>query len=1534
MRKFKSVLALLLALVLVLGCVGTAFAAKTPVSELEGVSKGDAAEAKGFKSVEFQANLNKYNDDDVVRAIVVLKDAPTAAVAKRGAANEASVRAQVKASQDKVRKAMRGIDYEVQYTYDTLLNGFSCDVAYGDLDKIASIDGVDAVYIANHYAAPVLEKGRETKTVGSAIMTGTDQAVEEFGVDGSGIVVAVLDTGLNTTHEAFQDADESCKDTGRLTANDAALAVADGKYVNAKIPFAYDYAEKDNDVTDHNGHGTHVSGIIAGNAYDAKEGAYTFQGAAPAAQIVSMKIFYDNKSGTSSDIYFYALEDAYRLGVDVVNMSIGAQNGFTYDSSLETEVFGNIYKRLSAAGIVLSVAAGNEYSMAENSSVDYIGPEYQDYGTVASPSTYIGSTSVASVENYCYPSYYVTVNGEKFSYTDTCEIKSKTWLNVFGGEDAEYVIVKDTTGKNQVSDLSLGAPEDFKAVDVKGKIAIIQRGELDFSTKVVNAADAGAIGVIVVNNQSGTIRMSVSDFKIPAIATPYASQEAFLNAEEKSVFTSKEKGNVLNSNAGLMDDFSNWGTSPMLTMAPAITSVGGQVYSAVQTGNHDYDIYSGTSMAAPNFAGSVALVLQYLNEQDATGEDGGEIILSNGENGSLTKAEKADLALALLEGTATILTEEDAAGNEFPYSVRKQGAGLTDVYYALSNYTYSGYITNPLQELGDDAKKTGVYEFDVTLANGFNQSVAYYPASVLTYDYVYNYNESDPSKAPLYINSLTEDVLLEGEDYTAAYTIDGAAVKEAIVIKPESEVTVHVKLTLGEEAKDYFDKMFENGNYIDGFVQFFETYAMADGTLVYFDEDNNVYAYDETGAYELTYDSDNNFVAKLDEDNKKIYYTGEDSLAPSFDEYTANHATLLAFYGDWTKGNAMESADFRDYLTYDYFSKTTVANAEGKTYAELGYSGLSFIDFYTLPNMAYLVSNRYGKREVRSKPGAIATALEEKWGAKPAEFMEEHMAMSTAAYKGDYNWTNELYMVPQLLRNVSHLVMTVRDKDTGELYYKDDTPYAIKSVYDDDEDAWAASTVFVWDGKDTSGEYVPSGTVAHVQYDAQLPYNDAVQEAVWEFDITVDYTAPKIESAVYDKDAKTLTVTASDEQYLQGIYIGTKSTGLKAQSFSSDEKGASFTATFDVSELEKKYDYLYAIAVDYATNETQVLVPLFDSGKDVKVTVVSATGTEVHEMKSGDTFVIPTAEDYEEAQFQLWGSKPVEKAETAKDALAACGKTYQPGDEVLLKSDLTIYAVYAYGKTESLETTNYWYEEGPDDYSGEWALAGLDYDYGAEEFLTDTPYVLDSALAKKDVVADFGAKVGEEYVEFFTNEKSIRWAVEKQEDGTYTIKNVVTGEYLASSEDGLNMVMLKDVTTFAKWKIKSNAAYGSTLENVGAKGQALVYDNDEGVFTMMDNNEDLSFGVFENPMYAGDLYPIFMYHAADEEFVISYYTTEYCKHSSTEVRGAKAATYGEDGYTGDTYCTVCGKLVKKGEVIPATGYPACSFKNFKDCGSK
>lgn len=1525
MKKFKSVLALLLALVLALGCVGTAFAAKTPTAKLEGVEKIGGAEAKGYRSVAFSENINKYADTDIVRAIVVLKDAPTAALAKRGAANETTAREQVKAGQDKVRKAMRGIDYEVQYTYDTLLNGFSCDVAYGDLDKIASIDGVDAVYIANHYAAPVLEKSRETRTVGSAIMTGTNEARTDFGVDGSGIVVAVLDTGLNTTHEAFQDADGSCKMTGRMTKDDAALAVAPGKYLNAKVPFAYDYAEKDDDVTDYQGHGTHVSGIVAGSAYDEKEGVYTFQGAAPAAQIVSMKIFHDAEGGTSSDIYFYALEDAYRLGVDVVNLSIGAQNGFTYDSSLETEVFGNIYKRLSAAGIVLSVAAGNEYSMAENSSAKFIGPEYQDYGTVASPSTYIGSTSVASVGNYCYPSYVITVGGKSFEYTDTCETESKIWRNAFGGKDTEYVIVKDTTGKNQVSELSLGAPEDFKAVDVKGKIAVIQRGELDFSTKVANAADAGAIGVIVINNQSGTIRMSIDDFKIPAIAAPFSAQDTFLNAETKIVSTPTEMTYVRNENAGLMDDFSNWGTTPMLTMAPVITSVGGNVYSAVQTGDQDYEIYSGTSMAAPNFAGSVALVLQYLNEQEKTGEDGGEIILSNGENGSRTKVEKAELALALLEGTATALADEDG----YAYSVRKQGAGLASAYDAISAYDKSSYIANPLQELGDDAEKTGTYTFDLKLVNDSAADTSHLQlTSRLTHDYIYNYYAKDPSETPLWMNSLTEDHLYEGDDYEITYTIDGEEVDGLIVMEPGTTCTVSVEIKLGADVKAYFDKMFENGNYVDGFVWFDDIEVDQNKAPIYYDAEENAYRYDE--------ETDQYCASEYNKETKEWEYVLEDGKKVACDEETlakldvnvldSTHATMLAFYGDWTKGDILESVDFVDFIEANNFVNTTIDGSTGKTYAELGVTAFDAMDyFYTMPSMALTAVF-----DAKDEPQDVNFYLGDNM-IDYVEYFAEHNAFSTLDTDADGIYANGIYIEPYQLRNCKSLKMTVSDAKTGEVYYVDDTRYLSKAAFDDTK-GWQNTGVYYWTGKNASGKLVPSGTIANITFDAVLPYGDTEVKDIWSFPVEVDYTAPEIKSVVFDEAAKTLTVTATDESYLAAIYLYNKSMkDLPSEAFSSDEAGKTFTATFDVTKLlEAGLTEITVCALDYATNEVEATAPLYEVGKDATITYVTPNNTKTVTVKTGDAYTIEgCTENYDDAKFICWVDKEVENADdiTIFDAVSAMYFEY---DEITVSGDMTVYALYAYGEEKQLETPNYYYDVVLD-YSGDWAIGGLDY--VDRKYDTSKPKVLVETGETKSVVDDFGGTVGDTFVEFYSAEEGLRFTFERGEDGVYTIRNYKSGKYLAVADGKL--AFADAVTAAAKWTVTSDLeANGAVIRSVQDTKWILAYNDDEGEFQLMDDTTTVGsfLGIGLRP---SDCYLNWLYRYSDTELDVSGYTTSPsgdCKHTgATELRDAKEATRDEDGYTGDTYCSICGKLIQKGEIIPATGYPTCSYKSFKDC---
>ena len=1496
MKHLKSVLAMLLALVMILSCVGGAFAAdKTEVTEIAG-SKGSQTvlkEAKGFKSEKFQAeNTYKYADDEVVRAIVVLEGAPEADVAQRGTDKAANTRAKLQNQHANVRKAMTGIDYELVKDFTTLLNGFSADVAYGDLEKIAQLDGVEAVYIANHYAEPELEKEPATKMASSNyFLTGIDNAYGEYGVNGSGMVIAVLDTGFTVTHEAFADADGNCAATGKLTEADLVKAGAPGQYINAKLPFVYDYAEFDDDVTDHNGHGTHVAGIAAGCAYDEEEGGYTFLGAASGAQILGMKIFYDAQSGTSSDVYLAALEDAYRLGADVINMSIGAQNGFTYDSELETVVYGNIYKRLESAGIIVCASAGNEYSMAEHSALGYIGPEYQDYGTVGSPAAYEGNVSVASVENFLYPANVLVVGENSFTYTDSSD--NGLWLATFGDKDAvEYVIVPG----DEEGTLALGNAEDFEGVDVKEKIAVVSRGDISFEEKVENAANAGAIGCIVVNNQAGSIAMSIETFEIPAVSVNLDAKAVLMGAEEKKVASPSEKEYVLNENHGLMSDFSNWGTSPSLTLDPTVTSVGGMIYSASNAGDDAYEVMSGTSMSSPNFAGTMATVLQYLQ-------------------GEGTKVERAERAKALLESTAEILYDEYGHA----YSPRKQGAGLGNASYALGAYTESAFIIDPIQELGDDAEKTGHYTFDVTVANEGSYDIFLAPRAELMYDNVYDANKGEGT--PWYKNSLTSKSLNEDE-YEISYTVDDKTLTNGFWLKKGDTATVTVDVQLGAEIMKSFNEIFVNGNYIEGFVYFDDVETTDDGEVLWYDADGNAYLRDENGFYLV--EAGEAIEMDLDEadpgESDKIYYDGEDALEPYI--YNTIHATMLTFYGDWTQGDILESVDFRDVIDAEYWLN---ASEEGQAYAaylaELyetnygieGYEAnyTDVLEFYTSPNMAYTAQMSDG----------VPTGLVWYLGDNLfdyAEFYEEHISFSTFETDADGIFANGMYIAPYQLRNCRNLIMTITDKVSGEVYYADDTEYLPKAYYDEDNAEWSNTGSFFWDGTDADGDYVPSGTKVTVQFDAVLPYGDTPVEDVLSFDCEVDYTAPVIKAIDFDAEAKTLTVTASDESYLANIALcDDEGEALDVAAFSSDEEGKSFTATFDVSELMAYgYNYVTVAAIDYATNETDATAYLFDVGVDATITLVTPDGTVEVPVVTGDTYTFEACEaEVENTEFYFWVDCPVESADEISiwDTVSA---VYFEGTEILVTGDMTVYACYGVGEYVPLEKANYWYNQAGTDYTGDWALVGLDY---VDDYDSDNPNALGADL-KKVAVADLAdAEIGDYYMEFYTNDLGVRYTVEHASEDTYTICNAKTGKYLAVADGALALIDVADAS--AEWYIEDNegAGNGTLITSAAAEDMVLVYNEDTEAFELMDNTEVYYSGLLGD-YYPGEWFTLWMYTCDLESFELDHFTTVLCNHSHTEIKDAVAAGCETDGYSGDVYCADCGALISEGSVVAATGH--------------
>lgn len=504
------VLSLLLALVMVLGMVPMASASSAYNVKLTPTTPDESKLSTAIQQNKFKLQNGEaaYADNDTVRAIVIFEGegAVPAALKSTGVATQSAVAAASKtltAQHSRIKTAIqsKAVSYDVKYEYTTLLNGMSADVKFGDLEKLASTAGVKEVYLANYYDEPVVMPSMDSANDMTNItkVRGKDT--------GKGTVIAVIDTGITPGHEAFT-AYDSMLNKAAISKEQAEAAIEKlgrGKYLSAKVPFSYDYYDKDNDATDDvSGHGTHVSGIAAGCVLS-DDGGYEFAGSAPGAQILALKVFSSDPAerGTSSDVYLAALEDAYTLGADVINMSLGAQNGFVYDG-IEEKVLNGIFTTLDDAGVICCIAAGNEGSMADGESITgvpagYVTSDYADYGVVGSPSTYDGNLSVASVDNAKYASPAIEVDGAQIGYSDTVNA-----YNALAGKTYDFVLVPGN-----------GEEADYDGINVTGKVAVIKRGGISFVDKVNNADAKGAVAAIVYNNESGIINMALDGMKLP-----------------------------------------------------------------------------------------------------------------------------------------------------------------------------------------------------------------------------------------------------------------------------------------------------------------------------------------------------------------------------------------------------------------------------------------------------------------------------------------------------------------------------------------------------------------------------------------------------------------------------------------------------------------------------------------------------------------------------------------------------------------------------------------------------------------------------------------------------------------------------------------------------------------------------------------------------------------------------------------------------------------------------------------------------------
>lgn len=1207
-KPIKRALSVLLALVLSLSLVTPTWAAaKTPSS---GTGNGLTWEKIDNRSTDLRLDKDnaekvaqdtpEYADTDVVRVSIVLKDASTLAKGYSSediATNSAAMkyRQKLETKQEKMaktisKKALGGEALDVVWNLTLAANIISANVEYGQIEKIEKISGVEAVLIETRYE-PCVVKDNETtdpNMATSGSMIGSHVAWAD-GYTGAGSKVAIIDTGADTDHPSL-DPDAftyAVKDSGAtlMTAADLTDTVleqlnaskkmpgvtADQLYVNAKIPYGFNYVDDDLDITHANDkqgdHGSHVTGIAAGNRYIKNEdGSFSpaldtalTQGVAPDAQVFVMKVFGTNGGARDSD-YMVAIEDAILLGADSVNLSLGSSNPGTSRNSYAA--YQAIMENITNSGTVVSISAGNSGNWFENTANQHPYAESNSWTTTGSPGSYTNSLGVASVDNVGGTGDYVEVAGKKLFYTDSTSAPIQALTTLAGEQQFLYM---DTAGN----------AEDFAAVKdiLTGKIAICNRGSIAFTDKGNNAISNGAIALIVANNEAGTISMATDGYNYTA---PYVS---ILQADGEYIKASSEKHttdsglvyytgtmtvgasaavNHASADYYTMSSFSSWGVPGSLEMKPEITAPGGNIYSLKDGGT--YQNMSGTSMAAPQITGMAALVAQYIRENDLTEQTG------------LTARQ---LAQSLLMSTAEPMVEDYGKDGDGYYPVLRQGAGLANVANAVTSGTYilmdeganAGAADGKVKvELGDDPARTGKYSFGFTIHNledeaaYFDLSADFFTQSLMSSDGVnFEYTRTTPVASNVkwtvdgeyaaFLNDTLKDCDFNGDGKVDAD--DGQALLDYVT---------GVRADIAHKDAADFDS--DNGiDTYDAYLFFKELgtapvvipaggslHVTADVTLLGLD------AYDKASGNTGTY--------------VEGYVFANEAATAEGEQGDSHSIPVLGYYGSWTDSSMF---DIGSYIAY----------ANGlETRAPYMY--------------VYNGDNSVNNQALTIK--AVGETKGHYFGGNPFG-LDEFYDAARDAINPEIN--NFYKMTFTAIRNAAASRLTITDGN-GKVLSSSDLGEVSSAFYSSSDATWI-STRYTLNMGDTpnaaDGTYMNVDlTLApeyYVSYDkdgnATVDWDALSDGATMHYGMVVDKTAPTVSNVNLGTDAKgnkVLTFTAGDDQYMSAVALLDYDKGSVVSVAAGSPEGAAKGASqnFTLSLNDSKATHLLLQVYDYAEN--------------------------------------------------------------------------------------------------------------------------------------------------------------------------------------------------------------------------------------------------------------------------------------------------------------------------------------------------------------